>query len=270
MLGTRSNITLKIAHHSLQICAFAIFGSWGYFEEVRTAGANSAALSTNVFLTTTTYMLCISLTANPSPREVCQNTGEIPDSAARSLPIPFRVILSSPVAAANPASWTELLLGLLPAEAWQKLVAPPTGTFNFRFRGCNVPPGWVGNGVLITHPCSQVRSQQFFVGLSLLLLGWVSSVKSPGITSTDRLLILITEGRGLIGTHPRAVEKWFGNIGGSQKLKEGRKKRIRIFSAERRICHLSLLELVLYFWIELYVFNSSSEVFYSSFFIWMN
>lgn len=125
MLGTGSNITLKIAHHSLQICAFAIFGSWGYFEEVRTAGANSATLSTNVFLTTTTYMLCISLTANPSPREVCQNTGEIPDSAARSLPIPSRVILSSLVAAANPASWTELLLGLLPAEAWQKLVAPP-------------------------------------------------------------------------------------------------------------------------------------------------
>lgn len=125
MLGTRSNITLKIAHHSLQICAFAIFASWGYFEKDRTAGANSVTPWTNVFFTTTTYMLCISLTANVSTGEVCQSTGEIPDSTAQSLPIPSRVILSSPVVAINYASWTESLLGLLPAATWQKLVAPP-------------------------------------------------------------------------------------------------------------------------------------------------
>lgn len=125
MLGIRSNITLKIAHHSLQICAFAIFRSWGYFEKDRTAGANSVTLSTNVFLITIIYMLCIFLTANLSTGEVCQSTGESPDSTAQSLPIPSRVISSSPVAAINYASWTESLLGLLPAETWQKLVAPP-------------------------------------------------------------------------------------------------------------------------------------------------
>lgn len=144
MLGTRSNITLKIAHHSLQICAFAIFGSWGYFEKDRTAGANSVTPSTNVFFTTTTYMLCISLTANVSTREVCQSTGEVPDSTAQSLPIPSRVILSSPVAAVNYASWTESLLGLLPAATWQKLVAPrpPPDTINLRLKGNKVSVGW--------------------------------------------------------------------------------------------------------------------------------
>ena len=125
MLGTRSNINLKLAHHSLQICAFAIFGSWGYFEEDRTAGANSVSASTSVFFTTTIYMLCISLTANISTGEVCQSIGEIPDSTAQSLPIPSRLILSSPVVVMNYASWTESLAGLPPAETWQKLVAPP-------------------------------------------------------------------------------------------------------------------------------------------------
>ena len=150
MLGTRSNITLKITHHSLQICAFAIFGSWGYFEKDRTAGANSVTPSTNVFFTTTTYMLRISLTANVSTGEVCQSTGEIPDSAAQSLPIPSRVILSSPVAAINYASWTESLLGLLPAETWQKLAGPPTDTINLRLRGNNVSVRW-GMLSLYTH-----------------------------------------------------------------------------------------------------------------------
>lgn len=65
---------------------------------------------------------------NVSTMEVCQNSGEIPDSTAQSMPVPSRVILSSPVAAINHASWTESLAGLLPAETWQKPVAPPQQT----------------------------------------------------------------------------------------------------------------------------------------------
>lgn len=82
------------------------------------------------------------LTANMSTREVCQSTGEIPDSTAQPLPIPSREILSSPVAAINYASWTESLLGVLPAETWQKLVVSPLDTINSRLRGNNVSVGW--------------------------------------------------------------------------------------------------------------------------------
>lgn len=186
MLGTGSNITLKIAHHSLQICAFAIFGSWGYFEKVRTAGTNSTTLSTNVFFTATTYKLCISLTANPSPREVCQNTGESPDSAARALPIPSRVMLSSPVAATNSASWTESLLGALPAEAWQKLVAVPQ---TLLISGSEAAMSQLG-GEWCPHNPSLLPGEASAIlhWAESAPLGWVSSVKSPGITSAYRPL----------------------------------------------------------------------------------
>lgn len=142
----------------------------------------------------------------------------------------------------------------------------PPDTPNLRLR--QQCPSGVGNGVLITHPCSQVRTQQFFLGLSLLLLGWVSSVKNPGVTSTARPLFFFNYWEKKSNRNPswrcRKQERgiiWGGNIGGLQKLKAGRQKRIRIFSAESKICHLSLLELVFYFWIELYVFNSVVKYF---------
>lgn len=178
------------------------------------------------------YAVCVSPT---SPREVCQNTGEIPDSAARSLPIPSRVMLSSPVAATNPASWTGSLLGLLPAEPWQKLVAVPQ---TFLIWGSGAAMSQLGgNGAFIIHPCSQVRSQKT-IGLHLVLLGWVSSVKSPGVTSPERPLFFnYWEKRSDRNPSWCCRKQEWGNIGGgnigdSQKLKAGRQKRIRIFSAE--------------------------------------
>lgn len=90
--------------------------------------AQILSLLQQTFFSPTQHIGSVSLTANVHTEEVCQSIGYIPDSAAQSLPNPSRLTLSSPVAAINYASWTEALLGRLPAETWQKLVAPPLQT----------------------------------------------------------------------------------------------------------------------------------------------
>lgn len=94
--------------------------------------------------------------------------------------------------------------------AWQELVAvPQTISIWGSEQQC---PSLVGNGVLIIHPCSQVRSQQFFFGL---LLGWVSCGKSPGITSTDKPLFFnYWEARSNRNPSWCCRKQEWGNIGG--------------------------------------------------------